>query len=82
MKIHPYPLRYVFTFASHVFQTVVSVFLPPGRFEKMNSLRAILANLLIIRKAHTYSRKLMDFLNLWGMSTIMEIVGTVLVNLC
>jgi hypothetical protein len=51
-------------------------------FQKMNSLRAILANLLMILKAHTYSRKKMDVLYLWGMLTIMEIVGTVLVNLC
>jgi hypothetical protein len=57
-------------------------FCRPGRFKKMNSLRAILGNLLMILKAHTYSRKLMGFLYLWGMSTIMEIAGTVLVNLC
>jgi len=57
------------------------VLLPPGRFEKMNLLRAILAILLMIPKAHTFSRKLMDYLYLRGMLTITEIAGTVLVNL-
>jgi hypothetical protein len=51
-------------------------------FRKNEFITCYLGELTDHTEAHTYSRKLMDFLYLWGMLTIMEIVGTVLVNLC